>query len=640
MERDVVEILTGPNVILGLKSAVSLVTVLLACAIWAAWRKKYRLHGRINMAFFALTVTTLIVFEVVIRLINPEIYDYIKADAHLYSRLKIHLGFSIPAAIMMPLMLWSGLKRRKKLHRSAAVFFLIVWIMTFLTGVFFLPHTASAQNLNADYFFYAAGRRVPVAFLGTSSEPNGEALTGSPEILAATVGENLAPATVSRILVAASAGSVTATVFRAAIAAQSGFTGFTERAFLGNAVLASFNHPVAALRAGNDLMESGLARFAHPDIAYQIEGRGSFAPWQEPLLPQQWHMDSNGTLNAWRAAESRQAIPQDTVVAVLDLGFEADHHDLAGAWLHNDREIPGNKKDDDANGLIDDVAGWNFATNSANLIYGAAPKHGTATAGVIGARGNGRGVAGACPWCRILPVVIDNSVVNQAAAFRYAHARGARVMSNSWGYRLNPPVTDVVLDAIAEVARDSVVVFAMSNSNTNDCRATNPDISALEDVIAVSSVTRSGIKVPDSGFGPCLELLAPSSGGPEDTVNPGIMTTDRMGQAGYNSGGDPGNLPDPDFTNSFWGTSAAAPQVAAAAAILRSFVPSLGPDAIKAALTETAQKVGGPGAGYDARGFSEKYGYGLLDTGAALESLLEPAAGIAAITVSGELADQ
>ena len=118
------------------------------------------------------------------------------------------------------------------------------------------------------------------------------------------------------------------------------------------------------------------------------------------------------------------------------------------------------------------------------------------------------------------------------------------------------------------------------------------------------------------------------------------MTTDRMGQAGYNAGGDPGNLPDPDFTNSFWGTSAAAPQVAAAAAILRSFVPSLGPDAIKGALTGTAQKVGGPGAGYDARGFSEKYGYGLLDTGAALESLMEPAEGTASITVSGELADQ
>ncbi|NBQ52058.1 MAG: DUF420 domain-containing protein [Proteobacteria bacterium] len=613
--------LTGPNVILALKLAVSLVTVLLVWALWAVWRKKFRLHGRINIVFVFLTVTTLIVFEVAIRIVKPDIYDYIKADPLLFQRLKIHLWFSVPAAIMMPVMLWSGLKRYAKLHRMAAVVFLVVWTLTFLTGVFFLPHKAAAQDLSAVYF-HSGGRKVQLGFPGSLRE----AFQGNPEYIEVVAGENSAPARISKIMIGAPAKGVAVADFRAAVSGQFGFKRFAAKPFLADAIVAVFDHPFEALHAANNLVEAGMARFAHPDIAYEVEARG-FAPWQEPLLGQQWHMDYNGTLNAWRLAESRNLVPQASVVALLDLGFETGHHDLADAWLQNGGEVPGNKKDDDGNGLIDDVAGWNFATNSNNLLYGASNKHGTATAGIIGARGNGRGVAGACPWCQILPVVVDNSSLNQAAAFRYAHSRGARVFSNSWGYRLNPPVTDVVVEAIKDVARDSVIVFAMSNANSNDCRASSPDISALDEVIAVSSVGRSGQKVRDSGYGPCLDLVAPSNAGPADAgnpLNPGIVTTDRVGAPGYNTGNDSANLPDGDYTNSFWGTSAAAPQVAASAAILRSFVPAVQPAAIKSAMTKTAKKVGGPDAGYDASGLSERYGYGMIDVSAALGSLMGP----------------
>ena len=609
--------LTGPNVILGLKLAVSLVTLLLAGAVWAVWRKKYRLHGRINIVFFALTITTLLVFEVAIRLVKPQIYDYLKADPLLFSRLKIHLGFSIPAAIMMPLMLWSGLKRRKKIHRAASVVFLVIWIMTFLTGVFFLPHKASAQGINTTYF-HAGGRRVEVSLRGTMQELQRE----NTEHIEVSVGEKLASARISRTLVGAPVRGVSVADFQGELAKKKGFSTFSVRPFLGDATVAVFVHPWDALRAANELVESGFARFAHPDISYEVEARSSFAPWQEPLLAQQWHMDSNGTFNSWRWAESHQLVPQATTVALLDLGFEANHHDLAEAWFKNRGEIPGNKKDDDGNGLVDDVAGWNFATNTNNLLYGASNKHGTATAGIIGARGNGRGVAGACPWCQVLPVVVDNSSMNQAAAFRYAHSLGARIFSNSWGYRLNPPVTDVVLEAIKYLARDSVIVFAMGNANSNDCRSSNPDISSLDEVIAVSSVSQSGQKVENSGFGLCLDLVAPSNGGPTDSLNPGIVTTDRIGQPGYNSGADSANLSDGDYTNSFWGTSAAAPQVAAAAAILRSFIPTADAEAIKAAMINTAQKVGGTEANYDSGGLSEKYGYGMINVDAALRTFM------------------
>ena len=133
------EILTGPNVILALKVAVGLVTVILACAGIAAWRHNYRLHGRLNFVFFVLTMTALVAFEVVIRMIKPDIYEYLKADPVIYPRLTIHLSFAIPSALLMPVMLWTGMKKRA-LHRKLTIVFAVLWTLTFLTGVFFLPH--------------------------------------------------------------------------------------------------------------------------------------------------------------------------------------------------------------------------------------------------------------------------------------------------------------------------------------------------------------------------------------------------------------------------------------------------------------------------------------------------------------------
>jgi|GEM_PF-222629 len=624
------EFLTGPNVILALKVAVGLVTVLLAFAVWAAWKQNYRLHGRINMAFFALTMTAVVLFELVIRVIKPGIYDYLRADPEVFQRLRVHLSFAIPSALLMPLMLWTGMRRRR-MHRKLTVVFALFWTLTFITGIFFLPHKASAQVLESAYF-HLGGRKVEIGFRDSIRE----ILRGNPEFIHVSVGT--VPARMSRVIVVAAADGVAVARLRDSVAVKNGFDRFLVRPFLGDVVVARFDHPIEALQAANELIEDGSARFAHPDIEYEVEARGFVAPRQEPLLARQWHMESNGTLDAWRIAEARRLVPRETVVAVLDLGFEVTHPDLDSAWLRNGGEIPGNKKDDDGNGLVDDVAGWNFSTNGNNLLYGASNKHGTATAGIIGARVNGLGVAGGCPWCRVLPVVVDNSAVNQAAAFRYAHQRGARIFSNSWGYRLDAPVTDVVVDAIRDVARDSVVVFAMSNVNINDCRAENSDISSLDDVVAVSSVTKAGIKVEDSGFGPCMELVAPSKGGPSDKANPGIVTTDRVGSAGYNNGNDPANLDDADFTNSFWGTSAAAPQVAAAAGVLSSLVPGASASDIKAAMIATARKTGGSDAVWDDRGFSQKYGYGLVDAGAALRRLLGDRDSVSGVRASRESA--
>ena len=140
--RIVKDVLSGPNVILGLKVAVAAVTVLLLASVLALALGKVRLHGRINVVFFALTVTALIAFEVVIRVLNPGAFDYISNNAALLRALDIHLCFSVPSALLMPAMLYTGLSHRRTAHLILAGVFGVLWIGTFITGVFFLPHTA------------------------------------------------------------------------------------------------------------------------------------------------------------------------------------------------------------------------------------------------------------------------------------------------------------------------------------------------------------------------------------------------------------------------------------------------------------------------------------------------------------------
>jgi uncharacterized membrane protein YozB (DUF420 family) len=132
--------LTGPTVILALKTAVAAVTVLLLASLVALARGNYRLHGRINLGFFTLTLVALLGFEVIIRIIEPSIFRYIMDNDELRQTLNIHLCFSVPSALLMPAMLYTGLTHRRTPHLVLAAFFSVLWIGTFVTGVFFLPH--------------------------------------------------------------------------------------------------------------------------------------------------------------------------------------------------------------------------------------------------------------------------------------------------------------------------------------------------------------------------------------------------------------------------------------------------------------------------------------------------------------------
>jgi hypothetical protein len=132
-------VLNGWNVILILKIAVGAVTCLLLLSLTALAAGKYRLHGRINMVFFGLTLTALLGLEVLLRGVDPQLFDYFDDDTH--RALAIHLGFSMPAALLLPMMLYTGLTHRRTIHLVLACLFSVFWIGTFITGIFFLPHT-------------------------------------------------------------------------------------------------------------------------------------------------------------------------------------------------------------------------------------------------------------------------------------------------------------------------------------------------------------------------------------------------------------------------------------------------------------------------------------------------------------------
>jgi hypothetical protein len=122
---------TGPQIILTLKVLVVAVTVLLLASLVALILKRPRLHGHINTAFFVLTMLTVVVFEVLLQWIDvSSAFDEAARQA-----LHTHLWFSVPSALLLPVMLISGKMRLKRLHLAVAAVFAVLWTGTVITGL-------------------------------------------------------------------------------------------------------------------------------------------------------------------------------------------------------------------------------------------------------------------------------------------------------------------------------------------------------------------------------------------------------------------------------------------------------------------------------------------------------------------------
>jgi uncharacterized membrane protein YozB (DUF420 family) len=128
---------TGPEIILILKVLVAAVTAVLAAAVWAIATGRRRLHGRLNLAFLILTLSTVVGFELLLRL-GADVTSQFSPAAR--QALGVHLWFAVPSAGLLPVMYWSGATGRRRLHLPLAAVFAALWAGTVVTGLFFLPH--------------------------------------------------------------------------------------------------------------------------------------------------------------------------------------------------------------------------------------------------------------------------------------------------------------------------------------------------------------------------------------------------------------------------------------------------------------------------------------------------------------------
>ena len=127
------------TVILILKIAVIAVTGLLAASLTALCRGNYRLHGRINVVFFILTLAAVLGLEVTVNVLAPGLLEEHLNRHEAQTALRTHLWFSVPSAVLLLAMLPTGLRHHRRVHISLGIVFLLLWIGTFITGVFFLP---------------------------------------------------------------------------------------------------------------------------------------------------------------------------------------------------------------------------------------------------------------------------------------------------------------------------------------------------------------------------------------------------------------------------------------------------------------------------------------------------------------------
>jgi len=242
------------------------------------------------------------------------------------------------------------------------------------------------------------------------------------------------------------------------------------------------------------------------------------------------------------------------VIGSIDTGVDPNHEDLAANMWVNPGEIPGNGVDDDSNGYVDDVDGWDFLSNDP--VAQDDNSHGSHTMGTAAAVGNnGVGVAGAAWSAQIMRLKICNSFgsCNLSAAISatdYATENGARLTSNSWG---GGGYSQAMKDAIdrANAAGVLYIAAAGNNGSNNDANAFYPASYDSPNIISVANVTRFGSRASSSNYGATtVDLGAPGSDILSTTPNNGY--------------------------GSKTGTSMACPHVTGVVANIMGFNPTLG----------------------------------------------------------------
>ncbi|MFM6929971.1 MAG: S8 family peptidase [Bdellovibrio sp.] len=322
----------------------------------------------------------------------------------------------------------------------------------------------------------------------------------------------------------------------------------------------------------------------------------------DPLFPKQWGMLNIGVQEAWKVTKGSP----EMIVAVIDTGVDYTHEDLLPNLWRNEKEIPNNGIDDDGNGYIDDVIGWDFASNDNKpfdlsmtpleiLFKGGNPGHGTHCAGNVAARGdNGKGIAGVAPNVKIMSLRFitekgQGTTADAIKAIKYAVDNGAKVLSNSWGSEGEDPnegtENKALRDAI-QYAQDKGVLFiaaagnghkGVGYDNDSDSAPAYPASYANENIVSVAALDSRDKLGSFSNWG--LRSV--------DIGAPGVAVFSTMVGNNYSD-----VVIDKFGFKATWdGTSMATPHVAGAAALYWSAHPEKTWQDVKAALLGSAKKI-------------------------------------------------
>jgi len=355
--------------------------------------------------------------------------------------------------------------------------------------------------------------------------------------------------------------------------------------------------------------------YAEPNYTYQA----SIIP-SDTYFTNQWYLQKIKAPQAWNNVRESP----DIVIAILDSGVQINHPDLQNNIWVNKKEIAGNGIDDDKNGFIDDVNGWDFVNN----VPDPSPKfqpgftldgimHGTIIAGIMAASGNNAaGIAGITWKAKIMPLKVlddkgEGSASNVIKAIDYAVANGANIINLSFvGFGYSRSLDD----AIKRAYDADVIVVAAGGNEVGQGEGYNLsqtpmypvclDGSGQNRVIGVAATDTMDQKAVFSSFGSCIDIAAPGVSVYSTVV---YSPTNYIGGQSFNK-----------YYDGYWsGTSVAVPMVSGALALLESANPSLSRDGIVNTLLDSSDNITLLNPSYPGQ-----LGRGRLDVAAAVESAL------------------
>lgn len=394
-------------------------------------------------------------------------------------------------------------------------------------------------------------------------------------------------------------------------AARQGFPSRSRRARRGTSMPDLHHVYLLKLGPGRDPMAAAASfsrdphvEYAHPDYLVRVAAEPndplyhSTGSWGQPY-DDLWGIKSDklDLAPTWDVTQG-----EGVVVAVVDTGIDYRHEDIKANIWTNSREVPGNGVDDDRNGLVDDVQGWDFTTCTSFGPRGCRKEkdpdndpiddnfHGTHVAGTIAAVGNnGKGIVGVAPKARVMAVKGINkdgfgATSDLAVAMVYAATNGADVLNNSWGCGFCPEVP-AHIDALETAnAMGAVVVFAAGNTG-RDNRAKSPQNSHRPKPIVVAASAPDDEPTFFTSFGAAVDVAAP--GGVRDpSEDPNILSLRRAGKCRTCRRTSLGK----EYMR-LQGTSMAAPHAAGLAALVLSNRPGMSPDDVRQVLRASSDDI-------------------------------------------------